>query len=288
MLRRTHHRNRNYNNNNTNSYNNDYNNNSNSNSNNNNNKYYRNKRTYRTKRRRVVTNRDYRFLPTDHRKRLKSLMKRNTNFNSNLLESEENDTWNSVAMQNNIEEGLMCVNRDKSDCPTPECNWDKTQCVPSIIYSETNCYGKKHAECIGDCKWHGNVHNGTCHAQFGTMSELKLQHELINKELKTFSAFVKLLQNKNRSLVFHIRNKINDINKKLGVLFEKKRKFKKDIVKIKDQNKLNTRLNTFKTTTGDLVLLQNEKKELNDILLSIKYIANDTKKKPRRSLYKRY
>ena len=76
--------------------------------------------------------------------------------------------------------------------------------------------------------------------------------------------------------------------KKLGVLFEKKRKFKKDIVKIKDQNKLNTRLNTFKTTTGDLVLLQNEKKELNDILLSIKYIANDTKKKPRRSLYKRY
>ena len=106
-----------------------------------------------------------------------------------------------------------------------------------------------------------------------------------------------MLHNKNKSLIFYIRKRINDININIDTLLKRKKSFKSNIRGIKQQNNLENRLNTYKETTGKLGELKLEKENLKQILHNIKYesSANESsankrtsERRSRRSRHRRH
>ena len=213
---------------------------------------------------------------------------------ANTNETDENNIWNNASA--GVAEP-SCLDYAKDECVAPDCKWDTEKCVPNVLHTENNCYGKTHSACIDKCKWYGNVHTGKCYATFGSIAELKAEHEMVNKELKTFKKFIKMLHNKNKSLIFYIRKRINDININIDKLMKRKKSFKSNLRGIKQQNHLENRLNTYKETTGKLGELKLEKENLKQILHNIKYesSANESsankrtsERRSRRSRHRRH
>jgi hypothetical protein len=240
----------------------------------------------RNKRRNYRTERGnyYKFLSNNNNRRLNNLMEGSR---ANTNETNENNIWNNASA---VAEP-SCLDYDKDECVAPDCKWDTNKCVPNVLHTENNCYGKPHSACIDRCKWYGNVHTGKCYATFGSIAELKEEHEMVNKELKTFKKFIKMLHNKNKSLIFYIRKRINDININIDKLMKRKKSFKSNLRGIKQQNNLETRLNTYKETTGKLGELKMEKENLKQILHNIKYerSANErSAKRPRERRSRRH
>jgi hypothetical protein len=210
----------------------------------------------------------YNFLSKNNNTRLNKLL---TGSQPNSNEMNDNNVWNNATAE------PSCLDYAKDECVAPDCKWDTNKCVPSVLHTENNCYGKHHSECIDKCKWYGNVHTGKCYATFGSMKELKEEHEMVNKELKTFKNFIKMLNNKNKSLIFYIRQRINEININIDKLMKKKTGFKTNLRKIKRQNVLDNRLDTYKETTSKLGELKIEKENLKQILHNI----NNASQQPR-------
>ena len=202
----------------------------------------------------------YNFLSANNNTRLNKLL---TGSRPNSNEMNDNNVWNNATAE------PSCLDYAKDECVAPDCKWDTDKCVPSVLHTENNCYGKHHSECIDKCKWYGNVHTGKCYATFGSMKELKEEHEMVNKELKTFKNFIKMLHNKNKSLIFYIRQRINEININIDKLLKKKTGFKSNLRKIKNQNVLDNRLDIYKETTSKLGELKIEKDNLKQILHNI-------------------
>ena len=86
-----------------------------------------------------------------------------------------------------------------------------------------------------------------------------------------------MLNNKNKSLIFYIRQRINEININIDKLMKKKTGFKTNLRKIKRQNVLDNRLDTYKETTSKLGELKIEKENLKQILHNI----NNASQQPR-------
>ena len=122
-------------------------------------------------------------------------------------------------------QATVCLGKSEDKCDPEKCVFEDKKCMPNVLKKEKVCYGKSYNECKSPCKFYGkSVHDkDKCYYKYENTEELKLEQQLIAKEIAGFKRFIKILKNKNKSIVFHLAEEINKTNKQLDKLIDKKK-----------------------------------------------------------------
>ena len=123
--------------------------------------------------------------------------------------------------------------------------------------------------CSKPCKWYGNIKKGVCRNTYYNDKDLTKEYKIVTTEINRFEKFKRILQNRSKTIVFSITERLNNINKKLKKLIEQEKKINVKDVSI-DESRFEKNMERLKQLKEEEFSLSKEKLKLTGIIERIK------------------
>ena len=119
------------------------------------------------------------------------------------------------------------------------------------------------------CKWYVNIKKGVCRNTYYNDKDLTKEYKIVTTEINRFEKFKRILQNRSKTIVFSITERLNNINKKLKKLIEQEKKINVKDVSI-DESRFEKNMERLKQLKEEEFSLSKEKLKLTGIIERIK------------------